>query len=212
MSRIPVTTLTFLLLLSLIQYSFQTEHEEHHHVHRPITETYKAIDIVSLKSSINKCCFSQQSPATVIIASNITIISEGPLIIPCSNTILQIDGTLKFTDNPDAFPLVDPLPSYGTGRDLATDKTYHPLIYAENVSNISIIGSGEIDGNGGRWWKEHFRGGLNYSRPPLIEVQYVKNFRVEGVGIRDSPFWTVHPYASEDVIIKGVEVREKKTK
>ena len=42
-------------------------------------------------------------------------------------------------------------------------------------------------------------------RPPLIQFNRCKGVRIEGVRIRQSPFWTIHLLCSEDCVVRGVD-------
>ena len=44
----------------------------------------------------------------------------------------------------------------------------------------------------------------NYLRPPFIQPYRCKRILIEGVTIRNSPFWLINPVLSEDVIVRGV--------
>ncbi len=44
-------------------------------------------------------------------------------------------------------------------------------------------------------------------RPPFLHFNRCKRVRLEGVRIVNSPFWTVHPFLCEDVLIRGVHIR-----
>lgn len=44
-------------------------------------------------------------------------------------------------------------------------------------------------------------------RPPFIHFNRCRRVRIEGVRIVNSPFWTVHPFLCEDVLIRGVDIR-----
>lgn len=44
----------------------------------------------------------------------------------------------------------------------------------------------------------------NYLRPPFIQPYACKRVLIEGVTIRNSPFWLVNPVLSEDVIVRSV--------
>ena len=43
-------------------------------------------------------------------------------------------------------------------------------------------------------------------RPPLIQFNRCRGVRLEGVTIRQSPFWTIHLLCSEDVVVRGLDV------
>lgn len=78
---------------------------------------------------------------------------------------------------------------------------YFPaLINAHNCDNLTISGSGTIDGNGLRAWKSFWirrtwnRKCTNKDeqRPRLLYVEDSKNVRVDGVNMQNSWFWTSH--------------------
>ena len=35
---------------------------------------------------------------------------------------------------------------------------------------------------------------------------FVSRFRIEGLWLKDSPFWTLHPYACKDVVVRGLRI------
>lgn len=45
----------------------------------------------------------------------------------------------------------------------------------------------------------------NYLRPPFIQPYRCNRVLIEGVTIRNSPFWLINPVLSEDVIVRGVQ-------
>ncbi|RZM09174.1 MAG: glycoside hydrolase family 28 protein, partial [Pedobacter sp.] len=110
-----------------------------------------------------------------------------------------------------------------------------PLFYAYKAENIAIKGRGIIDGHGKKWWHfvEGYKEGQERSkwqvmfdslnknillpddprqmkrgflRPPFIQPMYCKNVHIEGITIRNSPFWTVNPEFCENVTIDGVTI------
>ncbi|HEY3756146.1 MAG TPA: glycoside hydrolase family 28 protein [Opitutaceae bacterium] len=44
----------------------------------------------------------------------------------------------------------------------------------------------------------------DYLRPPLVLLNGCKNVLIEGVTLRESPMWMLHPLYCEDVVIRGV--------
>lgn len=156
----------------------------------------------------------------------------GPIHLK-SNITLFIDAgaELHFSDNFDDYlPMV---PSRWEGIDVMN---FSPLIYAYKAVNISIRGRGIIDGHGKKWWDYHHklydknkprskwqeefakhnkevilpdepamikRGFL---RPPFFQPMFCNNVQVEGITIRNSPFWTVNPEFCENVTITGITI------
>ena len=47
----------------------------------------------------------------------------------------------------------------------------------------------------------------HYLRPPFIEPYRCRNVLVEGVTIINSPFWEVHPTLSQNVTVRGLNIR-----
>lgn len=45
-----------------------------------------------------------------------------------------------------------------------------------------------------------------YARPRLIEVMFGEHIAIRGLHLKDSAFWTVHPYASKDVVVSGLTI------
>lgn len=155
----------------------------------------------------------------------------GPIHLK-SNITLFIDAgaELYFSDNFDHYlPMV---PSRWEGTVVTN---FSPFIYAYEAENIAIIGRGTLNGNGKKWWaysevhvknspesswqKEFHR--LNkdvlhpdlpgwvergFLRPPFIQPMYCKNVRIEGITIKNSPFWTINPEFCDNVTVDGVTI------
>lgn len=124
-----------------------------------------------------------------------------------SNIVLEIlvGGTILGTLNTSLIPLMKPFPSMGGNitRDGYLCR-FAPLIGAYNASNITITGLGTIDGQGSWWW-DH-RKTLNIQSPRLVELQFVDGLHINGVSMQNSPFWTLHPYASKNIHIHDIRI------
>lgn len=148
-----------------------------------------------------------------------------------SNVHLHLSkgATLVFSENPD-----DYLPPVHTTWEGLECFNYSPLIYAYQCKNIAITGQGELKAKMDVWekWfsrpKAHLeslkrlyylaaenipveaRQMVNNNanlRPHFIQFNRCENILLEGISITDSPFWTIHPYLSKDVVIRNVKVR-----
>lgn len=149
-----------------------------------------------------------------------------------SNITILIDAgaELHFSDNFD-----DYLPMVKSRYEGVDVTSFSPLFYAYKAENISIIGRGIIDGHGKKWWDfvEGYKegqprskwqttfDGLNkdillpddpkqmkrgFLRPPFIQPMFCKNVLVDGITIRNSPFWTINPEFCENVKIHAVTI------
>ena len=154
----------------------------------------------------------------------------GPIHLKSNITIeIGAGAVLYFSDNFDDYlPMV---PSRFEGTDVMS---FSPLFYAYKAENITIRGRGIIDGQGKKWWdyaegesrrseskwqQEFKRLNANilkpdlpgviergFLRPPFIQPMFCKNVLIEGITIRNSPFWTVNPEFCENVTVTGVTI------
>ena len=164
----------------------------------------------------------------------VVIIPEGEWltgkITLMSNVNLHLNkgALLLFSKNPD-----DYLPAVNTSWEGMECSNYAPLIYAYQCKNIAITGEGEIKAQMDVWktWfarpKPHMesikrlynlaatyrpveeRQMVNdtaHLRPQFIQFNRCENVLLEGIKITNSPFWTIHPYLSRNVVIRKVKV------
>lgn len=139
-----------------------------------------------------------------------------------SNQILVVDGTLLASTRVDDYPLVAPIMSYGWSIDsncfpFGTEivpgaLNYQSIINSWNASNVTVTGSGVIDGQGQPWWDRctrchykppigkwpHANGScLDAGRPMLLQFTWVDGLSVHGesvdapLTIQNSPFCTL---------------------
>jgi polygalacturonase len=107
---------------------------------------------------------------------------------------------------------------------------YSPLIYARDCTNVAITGPGVCDGQGGQGffqWRVHQDrdkaalrdmgdagtpvadrrfGPGHFLRPPFVQFFRCTNVLIDGPKFVDSPFWTIHPVYSTNVIVRNVTV------
>lgn len=99
---------------------------------------------------------------------------------------------------------------------------HSPLVYAFQETNIALTGSGTLDASGTASWNQGSnRAGILdplISKPPLqrnvvgklrvtfVEPYSCKNVLIQGVTLRQTQFWNLHPTLSTNVTIDGVTV------
>lgn len=147
-----------------------------------------------------------------------------------SNVNLHLDkgAVLLFSENPD-----DYLPAVHSSWEGLECLNYSPLIYAYECKNIAITGEGELKAKLDVWekWfarpKPHMESikrlynlAASYTpvnerqmvndtahlRPQFIQFNRSENILLEGITITNSPFWTIHPYLSKNVVIRKIKV------
>ncbi|WP_276167426.1 glycoside hydrolase family 28 protein [Zobellia alginiliquefaciens] len=144
------------------------------------------------------------------------------------NLHLNEGAILLFSENPQ-----DYLPPVQTTWEGMECYNYSPLIYAFECKNIAITGKGTLQAKMDVW-KEWFarpephlkslkrlyymsssnkpvvdRQMVNDSahfRPQFIQFNRSENILLDGISIVNSPFWTIHPYLSKNIVIRNLEV------
>ncbi|KAK4487233.1 hypothetical protein RD792_006553 [Penstemon davidsonii] len=116
------------------------------------------------------------------------------------------DAILLASQEESDYPLIDPLPSYGRGRD-AVGKRYASLITGTNLTDVVITGgNGTIDGQGAIWWQKFKSKKLKYTRPYLIEILFSNQLQISHLTLTNSPSWHVHPTYCRDVIVERLTI------
>lgn len=80
------------------------------------------------------------------------------------------------------------------------DSCYASLITGIQVENVTILGLGFLDGNADNsdWWIDpKIKKGA--WRPRTVFLNQCKNVIIQGMTIKNSPSWTLHPYFSENL-------------
>ena len=142
----------------------------------------------------------------VVVIPKGTFLSGSLFFTQNTHLHLQEGAILKGSDDIADFDIVK------TRIEGQTLDYFAALINADNVDGFTISGKGIIDGNGLRYWRSFWLRrrvnpdctNMDEMRPRLVYISNAKNVRLEGVTLRNSPFWTCHIYRSERVQIDGV--------
>ncbi|HOL31614.1 MAG TPA: glycoside hydrolase family 88 protein [Anaerohalosphaeraceae bacterium] len=142
------------------------------------------------------------------------------------NLYLEKEAVISFFTNPD-----DYLPAVFARFEGTECWNYSPLVYAFEQDNIAVTGSGTLDGNAGitNWWRwkwtqkadvekltqqaeqqmpveQRVFGSGHKLRPNMIVPYRCKNVLIEGVTIKNSPMWHIHPVLCQNVTVRNVTV------
>lgn len=122
-------------------------------------------------------------------------------------TLFLEDGAVILgSQDPEEWPIIEPLPSYGRGREREGGR-HISLIHGNSLSNVVITGNnGTIDGQGKMWWDLWWNRTLNNTRGHLVELINSHNILISNLTFRNSPFWTIHPVYSSNVVIKDMTI------
>jgi polygalacturonase len=122
---------------------------------------------------------------------------SGPLFLASGTTFeLAAGATLVATDEPDAYA--------------RPDGGLYALVNAADASQITLTGSGTIDGNGASWWERtraaQRAGQTPPNRPRLVALDRCSHVRVEGIRLEDSPSFHLVFRSCTDVLVDGVTI------
>ncbi|MCE5186949.1 MAG: glycoside hydrolase family 88 protein [Planctomycetaceae bacterium] len=160
------------------------------------------------------------------------VVPEGTFVVGAihlkSNVNLHLEkgAIISFFTSPE-----DYLPMVYTRFEGTECMNYSPLVYADAQENIAITGSGTLDGNGGitNWWRwkwtqkadvtaltkqaeeqvpveQRIYGDGHKLRPSMIQPYRCKNILIEGVTIKNSPMWHIHPVLSQNITVRNVTI------
>jgi len=117
------------------------------------------------------------------------------------SVIIQLDGTLFFSDNMDDWPREE-------------DGDVLECISLYNIENVTFTSSGvgTLDGNGETWWGLP---GIGYlvrgeNRPRLLEVKGSRDLLFENWFFKDSPYWTFWVHDVDGLEVRYCEISAKR--
>jgi polygalacturonase len=144
------------------------------------------------------------------------------------NLHLNKGAILLFSEDPK-----DYLPAVQSTWEGYECMNYSPLIYAYQCKNIAITGEGELKAKMDVWkeWFKRPKGHMEslkrlyylasynkpieerqmvndtaHLRPQFIQFNRCENILMDGVSITNSPFWTIHPFLSKNIILRNLKV------
>ncbi|KAK1310735.1 putative polygalacturonase [Acorus calamus] len=83
---------------------------------------------------------------------------------------LEEGAVILGSQDPKEWPLIEPLPSYGRGRERPGGR-HISLLHANGVENVVITGqNGSIDGRGGMWWELWWNRTLEHTRDSSTNI------------------------------------------
>lgn len=197
---------------------------------------YSIVDFGAIKGNKNKISDAINKAITKAnkAGGGIVVIPEGEWITKKihfkSNVNLHLKkgAVLLFSEDPN-----DYLPAVSSTWEGYECYNYSPLVYAYQCKNIAITGEGELKAKMDIWkeWFKRPKGHMEslkrlyylasynkplkerqmvndsaHFRPQFIQFNRCENIVMDGVTITNSPFWTIHPFLSKDVVLRNLKV------
>ena len=95
------------------------------------------------------------------------------------NIQIVIDGKILLYNDVSSWPKVN------------NDK-YYNAIDIRNSNNLTITGSGKIDGQGYIWWVDFYKGNIVRQRPTIINIKDSIDVTIENLTLLDSPRFNIY--------------------
>eukprot|EP00039_Didymoeca_costata_P005446 m.81725 g.81725 ORF g.81725 m.81725 type:complete len:813 (+) comp12823_c0_seq3:113-2551(+) len=179
-------------------------------------------DTLSIRAALNSDC-------DIVLLSAPGNYLSGPVNLTRDNQVFRVEAgaTLLASTTFSDYPIIDPLPSYQWSQDcncfnpaevkykIAPGKRrYAPVVGGYNLTNITLDGGGTINGQGRKWWDACYNcthlhqnsSCLIAGRPKLLEFQYINGLHINGLRLENSPFWTLTPSYSQNIVIENMNI------
>ena len=148
-------------------------------------------------------------PATVRFPSARTFLTGAFNL--SSDLVVSIEGKVLAWPGGDGghFVLSAGVPWFGP-----TDiPVWQAFVHSDGANNLTLLGGGEVDGNGAAWWACACSGGVNtdppclgYDRPRLVHLIHGTGLVIRDLTFRNSPMWHLRPSWFSDVFMTNISV------
>ncbi|HEY1489548.1 MAG TPA: glycoside hydrolase family 28 protein, partial [Verrucomicrobiae bacterium] len=130
-----------------------------------------------------------------------------PLTLHSKTTVkLDAGATLKASTNQ-----VDYMKTPGDWLKAKSSAEFNPFIGGQNLRDVTLTGTGVIDGGGAAWWGEAEKArritpGYTLPRPNLVVLEQSTNVVIENITLQNSPKFHFVPANCEDVVVSNVTI------
>lgn len=164
-------------------------------------------------SAINRAIDALPHGGTLKIPAGLW--KSGPVLLRSHMTLLLEDGAelsalSDWSDLQIFSPRHDDGRVFGTWEGVA-EPIFASIINAIDCENLTITGSGIIDGGGDRgdWWTWPKETRRNARRPRTLFLSGCRDLTLSGFTVRNSPSWTVHPVLCERVLAADLKIQNE---
>jgi len=169
----------------------------------------KSDDTLAIQCAIMSCPKDSRVyvPAGVYKISSLFLKSDLTIELAKDATLQAFNTRDKFAILPGLIESYDENSYYnlGTWEGNPLD-TFSAIICGINAKNVTIMGEGTIDGCSDfeTWWKNPKIREIAW-RPRLVFLNHCENVTLNGITVKNSPSWTLHPYFSNN--LKFVDIK-----
>jgi hypothetical protein len=173
----------------------------------------KSKDTAAIQNAVNTCATA--GGGTVYLSPG-TYLSGTIVLKP--NVTFHLEAGATLLGSTDLADYVHQAGPPNTG-----DANGKHLLFARDAENVTLSGSGRIDGQGKAFWvpanrvqpkpEDLWRDVATYDwkpadRPsPMVEFFNCRNLRIEDVTLANAAGWTLRPIECDTVVIRGLKIR-----
>jgi polygalacturonase len=182
----------------------------------------KTLNTKAIQAAIDACA-ARKGGGTLVVPKG-TFLSGAIFLKQGVNLLVEKDGVLKGSTNPDDYPQIQ-------SRWEGTEELYTAsFVNADGVTGVDISGEGMIDGSGEEWVQLNpyrrpatLPGGADAGtpamapaaarpatprrgRPRLIGIQNSTDVRIAGLNLHNQAVWCLFVLYSQNVEIDGVKI------
>ncbi|KAK8965488.1 putative polygalacturonase [Platanthera guangdongensis] len=166
----------------------------------------RTLNTAAFRRSVERCReFGEEGGAQLNVPAGRWL--TGSFNLTSNFTLYLEDGAVILGSRDlEEWPLIEPLPSYGRGRE-RPGRRHISLIHGSGLHDVILTGqNGSIDGQGKQWWDLWWNRTLEHTRGHLLELVNSTNILISNLKFLNSPFWTIHPVYCSNVVIKNLTV------
>ena len=168
----------------------------------------KTLNTAAIQSAIDSC--ASKGGGVVVVPRGVFV--TGSIFLK-QGVDLRIEkwGVLKGSQNTNDYPWID---TRIAGFEM---KWPAALVNADGLTNLTISGTGTIDGSGERWWREYWatraaeKDGsdphFKVPRPRLVHIINSRKVVVRDLSLKDSAFWNLQLTYCDDVKVRKLTIR-----
>jgi hypothetical protein len=158
----------------------------------------RTLNTKAIQEAVDKC--ADKGGGTVVVPAGTFV--TGCIVLK-SNVNLHLNNGAVLLGSPDKDDYKVIVPRFESRtNDLYVNRS---IIYAENAENVSLTGSGIIDGNGKH--KNFSKTFPQNNRPFLARFVNCTNLTIRDVSMNESANWTCHLLGCKDVLIDGLKIK-----
>ena len=153
----------------------------------------------SLQSLIDT--IAQAGGGTLVVTPGIWL--TGTLVLP-SNFTLHLEAGAHLLASPHEADYL------ATETQSMAELSRMALLYARDAQNLTLSGTGRIDGNASAWFAPH-PDAQGYRqpktrRPRMLVLEGCKQVRIRDITLSDAPMWTAHLVSCNHVFINNITI------